>query len=482
MLFAARALVTATAAAVLAAAPAAAAPHVSTVRCLRACVDASTVSTGGQLRITGRNFGHGLRAVFGTASGRRFSAATRVTSRAKASVIVPSRARSGVLYVRDRQGRRSNVVKRPLRILAPETALRSPQLSSTAFDGNGMWIWYVSKAAGGDPAAIAAQAVARGIATVYVKSADGTTPWTQFSPELVAALKSAGLRVCAWQFVYGTHPATEATRGAEAVSTGADCLVIDAESQYEGRYAQAQQYVGALRSAIGQDFPVGLTSFPYVDYHPALPYSVFLGPGGAQFNLPQVYWKAIGGGVDAVVDHTYRFNRPYGRPIMPLGQLYDAPPTADVIRFRQLATAAGSSGLSWWDWQHAGTTQWDAIAAPLTAPADPPPAADLATLGSGAKGDLVVWAQEHLSGVPVTGSYDTATRNAVAALQSAAALPATGNVDTATWGLLLQAAPTPVDWTASGAKASAASARTGPPTAALPARRREIPAAQSGAN
>jgi hypothetical protein len=452
----------------------AAGPHLSTVRCLRACIDASTVTTGGQLKLTGRRFGHGMRAVFASASGRRFSAPTRVTARTKASVVVPTRARAGVLYVRDRRGRRSNVLKRPLRIAAPETTTRAPAaLTGTAFDGDGMWIWYVSKAAGGDPAAIAAQAVANGIETLYVKSADGTTPWTQFSPELVATLKAAGLKVCAWQFVYGTHPATEAARGAEAVAAGADCLGIDAESSYEGRYAQAQQYVSALRASIGADYPLGLTSFPYVDYHPALPYSVFLGPGAAQFNLPQVYWKDIGGGVDAVVDHTYRFNRPYGRPIMPLGQLYDAPADADVARFRQLAAAAGSTGLSWWDWQHAGAAQWAAAAAPLTAPVPAP--ADYAALGTGAKGDLVVWAQQHLPAVAVTGRYDSATRSAVAALQTAAALPVTGTIDTATWGVLLQTAPTPVDWTATDAgSATASSARSGPPTAALPARRVEV--------
>jgi peptidoglycan hydrolase-like protein with peptidoglycan-binding domain len=268
------------------------------------------------------------------------------------------------------------------------------------------------------------------------------------------------LRVCAWQFVYGTHPATEAARGAEAVADGADCLVIDAESAYEGKYAQAQQYVGALRASVGDAYPVGLTSFPYVDYHPSLPYSVFLGPGGAQFNLPQAYWKDIGGGVDAVVDHTYRYNRPYGRPVMPLGQLYDNPSSADVARFRALTAAAGSTGVSWWDWQHAGSAQWDATVAPFTPVLAPAP--EYATVGSGSKGDLVIWAQQHLPGVAVTGRFDSATKAAVQALQTSAGLPVTGTIDTATWGALLQTAPTPVDWTATSARratASAASAR-----------------------
>ena len=55
---------------------------------------------------------------------------------------------------------------------------------------------------------------------------------------------------------------------------------------------------------------------------------------------------------DTVLAHTYRFNRPYGRTIAPLGQTYDDPPPRDIVRFRQDAAAAGAAGLSWWSWQH----------------------------------------------------------------------------------------------------------------------------------
>ena len=56
--------------------------------------------------------------------------------------------------------------------------------------------------------------------------------------------------------------------------------------------------MSTLRSQIGPDFPLALAAFPYVDFHPAFPFSVFLGPGGAQYNLPQLYWKTIGDSVD----------------------------------------------------------------------------------------------------------------------------------------------------------------------------------------
>ena len=153
---------------------------------------------------------------------------------------------------------------------APRTA-PSAARSANPYRGDGMWIWYVSRSSGGDLARIARKARRHGIETVYIKSSDGASSWSQFTRGLVSYLHARGLRVCAWQFVYGIHPGAEARRGAEAVRKGADCLVIDAESNYEGRYAAADNYVDKLRRRIGRRFPTALTSFPYVDYHPGLP-------------------------------------------------------------------------------------------------------------------------------------------------------------------------------------------------------------------
>src|SRR6202030_2570971 len=152
------------------------------------------------------------------------------------------------------------------------------------------------------------------------------------------------LKVCAWQYVYGTNPTGEAQLGAEAVANGADCLVIDAESEYEGHYAAAQTSLTDLRATIGPDYPLGLASFPYVSYHPSLPYSVFLGPGGAQYNAPQMYWKAIGTSVDTVYANTYIANRIYARPISPLGQTYESVSSSDLLRFREEAVDYGATG------------------------------------------------------------------------------------------------------------------------------------------
>ncbi len=142
---------------------------------------------------------------------------------------------------------------------------------ASPYRGDGMWIWYVSDSRGGDLSRIAHTAHRHGIETVYIKSSDGSSSWSQFTRGLVSYLHSRHLRVCGWQFVYGAHPSAEARRGAGAVRKGADCLVIDAESSYEGRYAAADTYMKKLRNRIGAGFPTALATFPYVDYHPSVP-------------------------------------------------------------------------------------------------------------------------------------------------------------------------------------------------------------------
>ena len=246
-------------------------------------------------------------------------------------------------------------------------------------------------------------------------------------------------------------PTDEAQVGAQAVQSGAQCLVIDAETAYEGHYAAAQSYIQQLRAAIPPGFPLGLTSFPYVDYHPSLPYSVFLGPGAADFNLPQVYWRAIGTSVDEAMQHTYVHNRIYLKPIFPLGQSYDDPPPDDMIRFRQLAAVYGSSGLSWWSWQASTDRGWQAIGAPIQPLQGYTPSQDPPLLSKGKKGDEVLWMQEHLASAepttPTSGTFDDATDAALRDFQTQHGLTASGTTDVPTWQALLALQPVTVAWT-----------------------------------
>jgi hypothetical protein len=335
-------------------------------------------------------------------------------------------------------------------------------------DGNGMWIWYVS-ASGGSAKAIATKARANNVRTVLIKSSDGTRAWSQFTPKLVSNLHQRGMQVCAWQFVYGTSPVSEAARGAEAVRKGADCLVIDAESSYEGRYPAADRYISEVRDRIGHRYPLALTTFPYVDYHPSLPYSVFLGRGGATANVPQVYWKTIGDSVDGSLAHTYRWNRPYRRPIYPLGQTYENPPADQLRRFRRMSAGHGADGVSWWSWQETGGREWNAIGSAIDPPF-PDPASVFPRLVHGSRGDTVVQLQALLRAagqrVGVSGVFGDGTTRALRRFQRGSGLTDSGAADGPTWRALRDYRPVRVDWSDRGNPAH---------VRALPSRRAELP-------
>ena len=312
-----------------------------------------------------------------------------------------------------------------------------------------MWAWVLEKTAGGDPNAIASQAKRRGVKTIIFKAGDAGFEWKQYSPALIAALRQRGIKVCGYHFVYGRIPLAEAKLSARIARRG-DCLLIDAEGQYEGRYTAAQQYMNALRDRVGEDYPIGLAPFPYIHFHGRFPYSVFLGDRGAQFDLPQMYWRDIGTTVDQVFASTYLYHRLYKRPVYPLGQAYFKPPNSEIRRFRQLAQAYGATGVSWWVWQHATPGNFNAIGGRV------PPLTGFTVkdrfpvLGRGARGDYIVWAQQHLvaagAALKPDGIFSPETERAVEAFQAQSGLPVTGDLDAATWRALLARDPVPVSW------------------------------------
>jgi Putative peptidoglycan binding domain len=444
------------------------------------CVPASNcstkpheVSTHGVLLLQGKGLKSGQAVAF-PKSWEAHIAANSPSAHLHSStlglvVTVPASAHSGEIAVMLGAGRKSNlygpikVVKHALHPPAPKlppapapVSVTASTAAGTAFAGQGMWIWYMSQSDGGSVASIVAQAKAAGVSTLFIKSSDGSSNyWSQFSKQLVEELHAQGLKVCAWQYVYGTNPVGEAELGAEAVANGADCLVIDAESQYEGLYGAAQTYIETLRAKIGPAYPLGLASFPYVNYHPSFPYSVFLGPNGAQFDAPQMYWHDIGTSVASVFVNTYEQNLIYGRPILPLGQTYGGVSAEEIVSFRSLAGAYGAAGESFWDWQETSSSGWASLVEPLnTTLTVPQPELTSPLLKEGAKSDQVLWLQEHIASAipsqPTTGIFESQTAADVRQIQTEHGLPATGETDAGTWGYILALPLVPVNWTSSG--------------------------------
>ncbi|HEX4564242.1 MAG TPA: peptidoglycan-binding domain-containing protein [Solirubrobacteraceae bacterium] len=426
------------------------------------------VSVRGTLAVVGVGLKPGMVIAFPRSAGARISSnspgAHLRASGGGLVVTVPASAHSGRIIALLAGGRHSSSYG-PIAVfrhaLHPPFVHQVPApvtpgaVSGTGFEGQGMWIWYVSRSSEGEVAAIVARAHASGVSTVFIKSSDGSTNyWSQFSKQLVSELHANGLKACGWQYVYGTNPTGEAHLGAEAVANGADCLVIDAESEYEGHYAAAQTYLAHLRAAIGPNYPVGLASFPYVSYHPKFPYSVFLGPGGAQYNAPQMYWHDIGVSVDTVYANTYIANRIYSRPLFPLGQTYGGVSSSEILRFREEAVDYGATGVSFWDWQETNEHGWSALAAPLAPLTSVTPNTTLPELEQGMRSDPVLWMQEHLaSAIPAqqtTGIFDANTAANLRAFQSAHSIEPSGVTDAATWAALLALQPVAVNWTGGG--------------------------------
>ncbi len=328
--------------------------------------------------------------------------------------------------------------------------------------GRAMWIFELPYTDGGNVSKIIAGAHRYGIRTLVIKSGDGSGVWSQFNSRLVHRLHRAGLRVCAWQYVYGNHPVSEAYVGADAVRAGANCLVIDAEAEYQGKYVSAQTYVHRLRDLIGTRYPVALAGLPYVDFHPSFPYSVFLGPEGAQYNAPQMYWRAIGVSTDAVFAHTYSYNRLYRRRIFPLGQVYGHPPAHQIVRFRKLARMYGAGGVSWWDWDESTRSAFVALSRPAGRLPGYVRYDVMPSIRQGASGDVVVWAQEHLisagHAVSVDGVFGHHTTVAVKRFQAAHGLGVDGIVGPQTWARLLRYRIARVRWLARSPSAVPATA------------------------
>ena len=425
------------------------------------------VSTHGTLALKGIGLKPGMVLGFPKKPGARVTATSPRARLRKTSLgllaTVPKAAHSGHLMILLSHGRYTSSYG-PIYVYThalhpPVKRVTNPIVAggagAGALEGQGMWIWYVSRSSGGSVPAIIAQAHAAGVSTVFVKSSDGSSNyWSQFSPQLVAELHAGGLKVCAWQYVYGTNPSGEAALGAEAAANGADCLVIDAEAEYEGKYAAAQTYIAELRAKVGPTYPLALASFPYVSYHGTFPYSVFLGPGGAQFNAPQMYWKDIGVSVDTVYANTYIANRIYQRPIFPLGQTYGGVSHSDLLRFREEAVDYGASGWSFWDWQETSAASWGTLAAPMAPLTSVTPNTSYPELSKGSKGDQVLWLQEHLATAEpsqeTTGNFGSQTTANLQAFQTAHGIEASGVATAPTWAALLALAPVEVKWTGKG--------------------------------
>jgi hypothetical protein len=273
-----------------------------------------------------------------------------------------------------------------------------PRLLLAAIDpynmGKGDWIWTLSNARSNTGTstnlALFQYLKNKGMKWAIVKASDGTSSTyggTQFNAQLVTDAHTAGLKLFAYQYVYGADPAGEAAAAKAVIArSNPDGLVIDAEGQYEvlaNNAAAATTYCTTIKAAYPSLF-MAHAPFPIVSYHSAFPYYTF--GKYCDVVMPQDYWGAIKVTPTRMVQwQNDEWNALYNswkgtskadgiKPLAPIGQGWNDSSTnftsgADIVTFvNQLKTIAnpaspgGYKAVSYWSVQHHTADMWTGIA------------------------------------------------------------------------------------------------------------------------
>lgn len=247
-----------------------------------------------------------------------------------------------------------------------------------SIEGKGFFIWKVRDCEGGDSSKIAAAAKASGFTHVLLKIADGQYAYNtdrkaniDLLPPVVDALRTAGISVWGWHYVYGYNPAAEAAIAVKRTTElGLDGYVIDAEIEYTqaGRVNAARTFMDRLRRGL-PNLPIALSSYRFPSYHPRLPWKEFLDK--SDYNMPQVYWEKSHNPEPQLQRTVREFEAkaPF-RPIIPTGPAYRAgswkPTVEDTNKFIDTIKAMNLKGTNFFSWDECKRDVphiWDAVAA-----------------------------------------------------------------------------------------------------------------------
>ncbi len=229
-------------------------------------------------------------------------------------------------------------------------------------EGKGFFIWKIKNCESGDLQRIAAETQKAGFSHVLIKVANGIYTYNydwnlmfDLVPPVAQALKDLGVQVWGWHYVYGDDPINEARIAINRVQDlDLDGYVIDAETEYKesGKSTAARQYMTELRSGLGKNFPIALSSYRFPSLHP-IPWSAFLEK--CDYTMPQVYWmEAHNPG--AQLERTYREyeSLDYHPPMIPVGAAFTeygwTPTTNEILEFLDTARALNLTAANFWEW------------------------------------------------------------------------------------------------------------------------------------
>jgi len=256
--------------------------------------------------------------------------------------------------------------------------------------GKGFYIWKISSCEGGDIEKIAYTAYHAGLSHVLIKIANGIYDYnydTATKKDLVDPLANElikkGIKVWGWHYVFGDLPKEEAKAAIRQINKlPLEGYVIDAESEYKGKYTPCRTFMNELRNAL-PDFPMALSSFRYPKYHMDLPWKDFL--SSCNFNMPQVYWEQAHNPGEQLAKCLNEFQTivsPY-KPIIPTGAAYGGsswyPTSEEILEFMNKAVSLSMTGVNFWSWDYCRLKMphiWNTIAS-FEWPGSPNPTKDI---------------------------------------------------------------------------------------------------------
>jgi len=258
--------------------------------------------------------------------------------------------------------------------------------------GKGMFVWQLKACASDNPNALAFSAKVAGFSWVAIKIQNGISEFQlERLPEAIDELRSNGIKVFGWGYLYGADWIGRSQALREAELTAQLCLkhkldgfFIDVEKEYKRKNASlwATTYMEYLWRHLDKDISIGLCSYRYPSYHPELPWHNFLDL--CDFHAPQVYWAMATNPGDQLKRSVRELTTLENLPVVPLGSAYKeggwaGPTVAQMDEFDATAKELELPGLSWWSWQHAEANPvwWDTIAAHEWIEEEPEPPTDV---------------------------------------------------------------------------------------------------------
>jgi hypothetical protein len=242
--------------------------------------------------------------------------------------------------------------------------------------GKGMMIWQLPRCEDGSPEKIAQTAKQAGLTHVIIKVANGMLAYNvdrsnnqDLVPAVAEALKSKGIQVWGWHYIYGHNPIGEARIAIQRVKQlHLDGYVIDAEIEYKqrGMDKKAEQFMSAIRGPMS-NIPIALSSYRYPKYHPELPWQQFL--QYCDYNMPQVYWEQAHTPASQLERsfEQFRVIAP-NRKFVPTGAFYKTngwlPTPKDIQEFLRKSAELGCNAVNFYTWDHKKflVDQWNAMA------------------------------------------------------------------------------------------------------------------------